>query len=93
MITPDRFDELSTRCQIMTGRPWDGTVEHLAEAHARQHECIEILDAHTTWLSRTRARALDAGRDWTTAETRRQSRLDGDLTAPPEWLFANEDAP
>lgn len=82
----EAFDEVSELTELWTGRAWDGTSEHLQQAIAAQNWYIEALEAHNRWLTLTRSRALDAGRDWTTAEMRRQGRLLGDLTVPPEWL-------
>lgn len=86
-MTEDSFDKLTQLCEEMTGRPWDGTFAHLAELSLRQREATEILNTYSTWLSRLRTRALESGNDWTSTEIRRQSRLDGDLTTPPEWLI------
>lgn len=82
----EKFENLSQLCEEMTGRPWDGTVAHLHELSTRQQEATEILEVHAEWLSRLRDRALGSGHNWTTNELRRQSRLDGDLATPAEWL-------
>lgn len=76
----------SKLCELYTGRPWDGTTAHLVEVTTRQAEAGEILAAHGDWLSDVRGRVLDSGRDWNTASCREQSRRDGDLATPPEWL-------
>lgn len=85
-MTGEQFDALSVRAHELTGRPWDGTTRHLTEVHLRQAEILEVLQRHNDWLSRLRARAEGDRQPWTTAELRRQSRLDGDTTVVPEWI-------
>lgn len=85
-MTPQLFERISTLCEKYTGRPWDGTGDHLAQCLDVQDAASDVLDAHGTWLSATRAAVERQGLDWTHAELRRQSRLSGDLTTPPEWL-------
>ncbi|WGJ84239.1 hypothetical protein [Gordonia sp. SMJS1] len=82
----DQFDRFNRNCEQYTGRPWDGTIEHLDAAHARQAEMIEILNAHVAWLSATKERVERRGEPWNTRTCREQSRRDGDLAAPPQWL-------
>ncbi|HCS59065.1 MAG TPA: hypothetical protein DIW80_19475 [Gordonia polyisoprenivorans] len=81
-----RFDALTEICEEYTNRPWDGTMSHLAETVARQAEVRDILEAHADWLRAVRSRVEVSGQRWNTASCRWQSRLDGDLTVPPEWL-------
>ena len=79
--------KLSRLCVEWTGRPWDGSLAHLNQALVVQQGYIDALEAHADWLSDMRRRAVASGREWTTAEARRQGRLTGDLTTPPEWLL------
>lgn len=81
-----QFDELSRITETMTGRPWDGTVGHLADLAGRQREANEVLTAHGEWLSDIRDRVERSGERWNTVSCRRQSRRDGDLAVIPEWL-------
>ena len=80
------FDEMSAHCEFYTGRPWDGTVDHLVAANSRQGEALDVLNAHADWLSVTKERVEASGARWNTISARRQSRLDGDLAEVPEWL-------
>ncbi len=82
----DEFDAMSQLCTLYTGRPWDGTLAHLTAAINRQSEATDVMEAHADWLTQMRTRAIESGHAWTTTELRRQSRLAGDLTTPPEWL-------
>ena len=92
-ITAAQFEALSTTAERLTGRAWDGTVEHLLEITERQRdesarcrEATEILNAHIAWLSSTKAAVEGRGERWNTVACRAQSRRAGDLTAPPEWI-------
>ncbi|MEP9391152.1 hypothetical protein ABLE94_02685 [Gordonia sp. VNK1] len=82
----DTFDIASRLCELYTGRPWDGTTAHLVEVTTRQAETGEILAAHDGWLSATKAAVEVRGDRWNTVSCREQSRRDGDLATPPEWL-------
>lgn len=86
MSARDTFDNLTRLCEEMTGRPWDGTIAHLDELSDRQATAALVLNAHADWLADIRHRVLDSGRDWNTRTCREQSRRDGDLAAPPEWI-------
>ncbi|MDH3026834.1 hypothetical protein QEN35_20980 [Gordonia alkanivorans] len=86
MMNRDQFDAISRSCELHTGRPWDGTLEHLAAANARQAEAVEVLEAHADWLAACKARVERSGGRWNTSSCRAQSRRDGDLAAPPEWI-------
>ncbi|KAF0967831.1 hypothetical protein [Gordonia sp. YY1] len=80
------FDEMSEHCELYTGRPWDGTLDHLVGANSRQSEAIEILNRHADWLRDCKERVERSGTRWSTSSCRAQSRRDGDLAAPPEWI-------
>ncbi|MCH5645673.1 hypothetical protein [Gordonia sp. ABSL49_1] len=86
MIDRDAFESLSELCDEMTCRPWDGTLAHLAELSCRQNEATEVLTAHADWMTTTKARVEASGEPWNTVSCRAQSRRDGDLAAPPEWI-------
>lgn len=85
-MTLDEFDTITRHCELYTGRAWDGTLDHLATCTARQAEAVEILRSHNEWLSGCKARVECAGERWNTSSCRAQSRRDGDLAAPPEWI-------
>ena len=86
MTPAEIFERMGRHCEKYTGRPWDGTNGHIIDANARQAEVIEILESHAAWMQAARARVERSGDHWNTTSCRRQSRLDGDLTAPPEWI-------
>lgn len=85
-MTPEQFDNLIRHCEEYTGRPWDGTVEHATAAADMAAEIVDILHAHVDWLSGCKERVERSGLPWNTRTCRDQSRRDGDLAAPPEWL-------
>lgn len=85
-LTPAEFEAISERAVFITGRPWDGTMIHLAEVVERQAETVEVLRAYGDWLSATKRRVEARGERWTTRTCREQSRRDGDLAAVPQWL-------
>lgn len=85
-MTPDQQIVCDRTCLLYTCRIWDGSLSHLTEATDRQAEAVDILTAHTDWLSDLRARVEATGQRWNTHTCRAQSRRDGDLAAPPEWI-------
>lgn len=82
----ETFDEMTTHVAFYTGRKWDGSLDHLLAANARQAEAVEILNAHADWLDRCKERVEQTGEPWNTRTCRDQSRRDGDLAAPPQWI-------
>lgn len=82
----ETFDEMSEHCVLYTGRPWDGTLDHLVGANSRQAEAVEVLNRHADWLGATKERVERSGARWNTSSCRAQSRRDGDLAAPPDWI-------
>lgn len=80
MSTYDDFEIMSQLCEEYTGRAWDGTTDHARHALGVQRTVIEILSAHTAWLTDLRARADALGLEWTTSTLQ---ILDDDYYPPP----------
>ncbi|HNP58454.1 MAG TPA: hypothetical protein PK331_12400 [Gordonia sp. (in: high G+C Gram-positive bacteria)] len=58
------FEHLSAQCDLYTGRPWDGTTEHVQQLSARMDEITDILADHADWLEGLKNLAAERGMPW-----------------------------
>ena len=81
-FTPELFDKISAMCDEYTGRPWDGTADHLSDTIEIQSWFVDAMEAHVQWLTAMREAAEREGREWTHHELLRQSRRHDGLATP-----------